>query len=393
MDITQQIISLRSFQDAFNKMAVEDPEIALNISSSLQKSVDEFHKVLSNPSSTVAEKKVALLQEQITIQAQASRYLNISEEMAIKERNLLQYIPMSTQIFFDDLFDKLDNYFHEKGVLMHREIERDGEWYSGIRDSAKKTGTILNWAVKKANDVAVDLGGSKITSNDKVIDERSIVEKVMEKHLSPNKVGNEVTTLLNEASKSFQGNWEKMIKSQVPSMNRLSAFSLAKQANNTLTIDFKMGTSEQTLVIGIGSAVAGSIGLAMGWHTITYALLNVFPPVALFAVVASIAVGFATKQEAIKKRKEQITSATRQYQQQFLTQFNVTPLKELKNLTLQKHMLIISQKIVTDTIKQWEKNLFGNLNTEHYRLLVSAFTKHLLLIQEELESLENTLIV
>ncbi|MFD0051458.1 hypothetical protein ACFVHQ_19405 [Actinomycetes bacterium NPDC127524] len=388
MDITQQIISLKSFQDAFNQMKAEDREMALNISNSLHKSVESFHKVLSDSSSTVAEKKVALLQEQITIQAQASRYLNISEEMAIREKNLLQYIPISTQLFFDDLFDKLDKYFYEKRVVMDREIEQDGEWYSGIRDSAKKTGTILNWAVKKANDAAVDLRGSKIISNDKLIDERSIVEKIMEKHLSPEKVGNEVTALLNEASKSFQSNWDKMIKSQVPRMNRLSAFSLAQQANNNLSIDLKMGATEQTLMIGIGSAVAGSIGLAMGWHTITYALLNVFPPVAIFAVVASIAVGFATKNEAVKKRKEQVTSATKQYQQQFLTQFNVTPLKELNNLTLQKHMIMISQKIVADTIQKWENNLFGNLQTEHYRVLVNAFTKHLLLIQEELETLE-----
>lgn len=56
-------------------------------------------------------------------------------------------------------------------------------------------------------------------------------------------------------------------------------------------------------MIGIGSAVAGSIGLAMGWHTITHALLNVFPPVAIFALVASIAGGFATKKEAVKKER------------------------------------------------------------------------------------------
>ncbi|MFB5284089.1 hypothetical protein [Peribacillus sp. Hz7] len=52
----------------------------------------------------------------------------------------------------------------------------------------------------------------------------------------------------------------------------------------------------------------------------TYAMLNVFPPVALFAAVATVLVGVAIKEKAIRKRKKDIDDAVNQYHHYFLIQ-------------------------------------------------------------------------
>ncbi len=388
-EIINQICKLYAFQSVFEKMSVKDYEKMNNISLSIVNSVEEYHNILLKPESGIYEKKTALLQEQIMIQALASKYLNINEELTQKEGKLWKAVPEITELFFDALFDKLDLYFQKKLIKIYKDIEDDAEWYSGIRDTAKKAGTIMNWAVKKANDISKDMTGSTLTQKNEYIDDRSIVEKVLEKHLDPNKVSEAMTRLMGEAGQDFQKRWEVEIKSQTPNFERLSAFSMVQTAKSAMNIEFNLGAAEQTFMIEIGSAVVGTLGLAAGWHTITYALLNVFPPIALFAVAAAILLGVANKDKAILQRKKQAEEAVKHFHRHFMMQFDITPLEHLKHQTLRKYMNQTSGNIVTSTIKQWEKQLFGALNLEDYRMLVSAFSHHLLLIQEALEELED----
>lgn len=387
--ILEPIVKLDAFQDTFRQLKRIDESLTINIEQSLKAAIDKFHIVLTDPKSHTQQKLVVLLQEQITIQAKASQYLNICEQMTLREKHLWQYVPESVESFFDRLYEKMDVYFLSKEKSMCKEIEKDGEWYTGIRDTAKKAGSVVNWVVKKANEASKDLTGSKLSQHDAVIDDRTVVERVMERHLKPEQVGKEISVLMSQAGELYQEDWKTHIQSQVPDIKRLSAFNLAKQANDSIHIDFKMGVSEQAFMVGMGSAVVGTLGLAAGWHTITYALINVFPPIAIFAVAATVLLGVLTKQHAIEQRKKQVREAVKQYQRYFMMQFNVVPLPNVNGMTLRKYMIHVSEKIVKQTLAQWEKGLLGQFKMEHYRLLVSAFSKHLLMIQEAIDMLDN----
>lgn len=65
--------------------------------------------------------------------------------------------------------------------------------------------------------------------------------------------------------------------------------------------------------MGIGSAVVGTVGLAAGWHTITYAILNAFPPMAIFALAMTAVTGVVTKDKTVQNRIKEIDEAINQY--------------------------------------------------------------------------------
>jgi hypothetical protein len=52
-------------------------------------------------------------------------------------------------------------------------------------------------------------------------------------------------------------------------------------------------------------------------------------------------------------------------------------------------MIEQSKNIIHETVKQWGKAISGNLTVDHYRLLISAFTKHLMLIDDCLQEIEK----
>ena len=102
--------------------------------------------------------------------------------------------------------------------------------------------------------------------------------------------------------------------------------------------------------------------------------------------------GILTKEKALENRKKQIQEALKQYRRHFLMLIEVEKLKELNNKTLRVAMNEQSKNIIQETVKQWGKAISGNLTVDHYRLLNSAFTKHLMLIddcQQEIEKISR----
>ncbi|MNI47987.1 hypothetical protein D3C73_1025300 [compost metagenome] len=271
---------------------------------------------------------------------------------------------------------------------MHQKLEEDSSWYSGIKDSAKKMGSLVNMAVKGANQLSEKLGGQKLTDNENVINDKSIVEALMETHLNPKEVSLDIGRLLDHCNKVYEEAWKKEITAQQPDLERIIPYMLVNKARENVDLHFKVGATEQILMVSIGTTVASVLALAAGWHTLTWAILNVFPPMALFVAALTVVTGFLTKESALKQRKKQIDDSVNQYYHYFLTYLDVIKLKELGNRSLREHMVEAGETIIGKTIEQWEDSLLGGLTIEHYRLLNSAFSRHLLYIQEAMDQLE-----
>jgi len=377
-----------AFKESFEQMALVDSDMATNISNTLCKLIQPNHNVFHKEKVSRDEVRIALLQEQLQIQAQASQYLAISDEIGEKLKNLWQFATSAPDIFFDLFYDSLEILFRQTRSVIYAELERDYNWYTTFADVAKKgAGGLANTFLKGANSMVKGVTGNRLTDSDTILDDKTVVETLISKHLDEEIIEREIGQLFEKASNAFKDAWLREISKQIPDTKRVSTFSMIKNASSGISVLFELGIAEQTLLTGMGAAVVGSFGLAMGWHTLAYAFVNVFPPIALVTAVATVVIGVVTKENSLQVRKKQIDEVIKQYHRYFLTQLYTEPRPELGNIPLRKYLEKTSSNIISDVLKDWEKVIFGELSTVHFRMLNSAFSKHLMFIQEALSEL------
>lgn len=381
----REILKMVAFTETFEQMALVDSDMAKNISNTLCNLIQPNHKVFDKENVSRDEIRIALLQEQLQIQAQASQYLAISDEIGEKLKNLWQFATGAPDIFLDSFYDNLEIYFQQKRSVIFAELEREYNWYTTFADVAKKgAGGLANIVLKGANSMVKGVTGNRLTDSDTFLDDKTVVERLIAKHLDEKTIEREIGHLFEKASIAFKDAWLQEISKQIPDTKRVSTFSMIKNASTGINVLFELGFAEQTLITGMGAAVVGSFGLAMGWHTLAYAFANVFPPIALVTAVATVVIGVVTKENSMQVRKKQIDEVIKQYHRYFLTQLYTDPRPELGNIPLRKYLEKTSKNIIGDVLKDWEKAIFGKLSIEHFRMLNSAFSKHLMFIQEAL---------
>ncbi|MBP1154009.1 MULTISPECIES: hypothetical protein [unclassified Paenibacillus] len=381
-----KIVQYEAFQKVHTDLSAVSEETINNIMTSFKRALQENRSAIAG-SKNKDQLRIALMQEQLIVQAQASQYLSITDEFTERHKNLWKFNSKAPEIFFETAYDQLASYFQSKKNLMHRKLEADSSWYSGIKDSAKKMGSLVNMAVKGANQLSEKLGGQKLTANENVVDDKSIVEALMETYLHPNDVSLDIGRMLGQCNKVYEEAWKKELTAQQPDLERIIPHMLVHKARGNVDLQFNVGATEQILMVSIGTTVASVLALAAGWHTLTWAILNVFPPMAIFVAALTMVTGFLTKESALKQRKKQIDDSVNQYYHYFLTYLDVIKLKELGNRSLREHIVEAGESIIGKTVAQWETALLGGLTIDHYRQLNAAFSRHLLYTQEALDQL------
>ncbi|MBM4141668.1 MAG: hypothetical protein FJ242_09360 [Nitrospira sp.] len=387
--LLEKITTLSSFSEVFSELKKVDQKKGDEIKKALNECVKDIHLQIQNSKGDFKNLKYLLYKESVEVKAHSSSYLSYSEMMAVRENALWKFAFNLTEQFFDIISNALDDYFRAKAEIINQELEQDATWYSGLRDTTKKMGSILNISKKLVKEGLETVGLSMVMDDKELVDTHGIVEKLLDKHLSPKEVSKDIAKIMKKAHKQYKGSWEKEIKIQAPDLSKIKAFASMYGKKLPISIGFELGAAEQTFAVGISGAIAGTIGLAAGWHTLTYALLHVFPPVAIFAILGTVVVAVLTKDKALEKRKTHVKEAVKQYHRHFLLQIEVEKLQQLNNKTLREAMIEQSKNIVQETVKQWGQAISGNLTVDHYRLLVAAFTKHLILIDDCLHAIEE----
>lgn len=387
-NLLDKILSLSAFDDVLSELEKIDKKKTSEIKSSLQNCIKDIHSEINKNKNDKNAIKYLLYKESVKLhKVYLSSYLSYSEMMATRENTLWKFAFNLTEQFFDIIADALDDYFNAKIKIMNSELEKDASWYTGIRDTTKRMGSLLNLS-KKILDKGLDVVGLDETlDNQDIIDTQSIVEKLLNTHLDSKLIAKDISKIMKEANKRYKECWEKELKVQAPDLSKLKAFANYYGKNIDINIGFELGAAEQAFAVGITGAIVGTIGLSAGWHTITYAMLNVFPPIAIFAILGTVVVAVFTKEKALEYRKKQVREAVKQFHRHFLLQIEVEKLKELKNKSLREAMIEQSQNIIKETVKQWCRAISGELDVNHYRLLISAFTKHLMFIDDCIEKL------
>lgn len=373
-----EIINLDAFESVFSEMNKFDSALCKNIKNSIYASMEESHALLLQ-----AENKdqlhVALIKEQLHIQAQSSQYLAITDELAQKKNKLFEAAPSIYNELLNEIEKNAFELLQKQKSEMFREIERDASFYSGLRDTTKKTGgTLYNSAIKGINLVSKEFQGKDLIKKQE-LNTNSIVEDLLEKYLNNPIITERLNKIFKQAINRYEENWISIINTNIPNTKRLSTYSYL---NKDIKVKFELGTAEQVFTVGLGSAVIGSISLAMGWHTMTYAMLNVFPPIALAAAVGTVLVGFVTKDSAANKRKKDIEDAVDRYFANYRNQMYFNKQSSLEGKSFAEYVESLGFKIIDETVEQWEKGLLGSLKVEHYHKLNKAFEKHLMYVQE-----------
>ena len=411
---------LEAFEAVFGELRAVDPEIGANIETALRNQLAANHDLLVQAEGNPDRLRYALYREGVELNSHIATFLRYSETMAQREAALWKFALGATDQFFDLVFDALDDYFAAKQEIIEKLVDDDSSWYSGMRDTAKQAGIVLNVAkrgfartVKKVGEIEMDehetpgkVGAAlhfakqgvaravgkvaeiEVGEGD-MVDVRTVVERLLANHLGPEVIEADISRIMEEASRRYQEAWQREIQAQTPDLSDMRAFASQGADSSLLKVGFEIGRAEQTLLVGLGGALVGTLGLAAGWHTITYSLLYVFPPAAIFAMLATAAVAVLTKDHAARKRKQAIRDAVVQYHRHFLTQIDTAPIEALEERTLRRAMTDQARNLVGEVMARWNEVISGKLTVDHYRLLNAAATAHLLAVEDCLKILEG----
>lgn len=383
-----RITSLAVFQDVLQRIRAADSTMADNIESTLRQSLKPSEAVISRAGDNGDTLRYGLYRQATELQTYIKPYQRLTETMAQREKALWTHAFHCTEKFFEDVTRALDVYFGKKLEAMKKDINEDASWYSGIRDTARKGGDLLNLGRRGVAKIA-NLVREGTMTEEQLLDSRSVVERTLNEHLDQEQVAKDVEAVLAAATEPFSEAWRKVIETQTPDLRDLRAFAGVGTQRSVFNVGFELGAAEGTLLIGVGGAVAGSIGLATGWHTITYALLNVFPPAAAFAVFATVLVAVFTKDRAKQKRLDTVRKAVEQYFRTLLTLVNTEKIEELHDKTLREAMHEQSERIIGSTLDRWTRAICGGVPLDLYRTLAAAADEHLLLINDCLVELDT----
>ena len=395
-----RVISLSELVGVFAELKKADPRNGTSVEEVLRNVLEECHEGLRSSGGSPDKLRYWLYREAVELKAQASVYLNYEREMAQRQAALWQFALERNDEFFTLVFDALDSYFAGKTDIIITEIEEDARWYSNLRDTAKQAGVVVTGtagflhrgmgylkgapigekgrrAISKATGYVEDVAS---------MDTRDVVRKAMDTHLSAEILGGDVERILGEAGDRYEKAWASELKAQEPDLRALQAFSGANVEGPAIT-GVTIGTAEQTLAIGLGGAIAGTISLAAGWHVLAYAMVNVFYPAAIVVALATVGVAVLTKDGDLDRRRRKVREAIDQYYRQFLVEIDTGRLEKLGDKTLREAMQNQVTELVTATLEGWEQAIGGKLTTHHYRSLGAACTAHLELVQKCLVAL------
>jgi hypothetical protein len=344
-EVIMKIVSFKAFGPAFSIMFERDKETAENIMSSIKAILRDTHSVLMNCSSSNAQLQIALLKEKIAVQELAQQYRSISHRLEKRKQSLMEKANLINESFFDQIFDRLDNYYNQKKKLLCNKAE----WELPVKE----------------------------------LDDRILLEKILKKELDANQIRADLTLILEEVFEGYKLQWIREIENIRIDLPMLCGTNIGNIGE--ISRAGQSEAAEQMLFIGLGTSASGIPGLASGWHTLSYAVKNGLPPIAVHTAFVTAMTGSSIEEISIKNRRDQLEEIINQYHRTLVMHLETVKFKELENQTLRKYMMQFSSDLIKSTNIQLEGMALGQLSKEDLSRLDRAFHRHLLLIEEALK--------
>ncbi len=386
------ILELNAFETAWRDLRATDENQVDAIMIALQKALETSREGLAE--ATRADDRGALrfwlLREAIDVRAFTSQFLSISETMALRESRLRAFAMESIDVFFDEVFTGVDRFFARKSEAIGgtlAELNTRANMLTDTRATVLKT---TNRMIEILRQTAEKHATGLQFGDFEPFDDRGLLEQALDAHLSRDEIERGMREAIDGAAKRFEEGWARVITDAAPDVRQVNAFTSKTASMDMPGLRIELGAAEQTFAAGMAAAVVGSVGLALGWHTLLYALLNVFPPIAIATLAASIAMAFAQRGRQHDKRLEQKDQILNEIKNRFkLAIFNEKQ-ADFNDRTLFEHLLQINAAIITRTLSVWQETICGKLSLEDYRKLIGASTEHLTRIDALIESLTRS---
>ncbi len=406
-DRIDRLVRLDSFGEVFAELTTADPVNGDALETALRTSLRETSEALkrdTNPDRL----RYALFRQAVELKAQSASFLNYEREMAQREAALWRFAVDRMEDFFQRVFDALDIFFEARTEAALTELAADARWYSGLRDTAKQSGLLVNkslaWlsrgaayartrldrsddartAVVKA---ALELAGNVFRSGENLVDTRDVVQRVLDTHVGASSVTTYVSDTVATAAARYKAAWVDEIKAQTPDLRSLNAFASIAGSGFTPSSRLEIGAAEGVLAVGLSSALAGTFSLAAGWHVLAYAMVHVFYPVAFVVAMATVSLAVLDQDRSLGRRQRQVREAVSQYHRQLLLTLDAERFEELGGRSLRQWLGDHTKALVVGTVQEWQRAIGGTLTGEHYRRLGAACEAHLQLIAECLDLL------
>ena len=210
-------------------------------------------------------------------------------------------------------------FLHERCARIRQDLEQDHRWHTGLKDTGRKiyseTRGMLSKGARLLKEHVPELD---INISDEKRDwESSLLERATSKHLSEADFETFDSDLRQRLGEELGTRWRSAASRAIKHME--DAFGGAPPGGLELRADgpeFVLDEASKVAIAGAGAAVAATLVLAAGWHTLAWSAGGLFLP--LLPVVAILTLGTAwfRKDEAledlidaVKKRESMLESA------------------------------------------------------------------------------------
>jgi hypothetical protein len=301
------------------------------------------------------------------IRSKITPYLSYSETLARREADLQKFARESEQEFINSLMDGISQYFDQKREILSRRIEQETTVGARLKD------TFCKPAAKLIKNVVQKVGLAENESEFAKV----LVEKLLTEELGTEILKRDIGEIIEKAKQSFEQSWQRKVAENPPDLETIKSLSGVTTTVGRANIGINLEISSHVLTGGIGAALAATFGVAAGWHTLEWAMLEVFPPAAIIVALLTAATFMFTGDQARESRKKEIEKSIQQYYSMILISLFKQPLKDLNNQTLPQALHQISTQCVKTVLANWEEQISGMLTVEDYRNLTAGLVQYL----------------
>jgi hypothetical protein len=282
--------------------------------------------------------------------------------MARKEAEFQAFAREAEQRFLDELMDGLQEYLDQKRASLSDRVEKELSAAERIADATyRPIAHVLSRAVKLKTRTSWN---------------QPFVERILDAELGPEVLTRDLATIAETAKNNFESAWQKKMEESAPNLEMLRALSGSALHGGHHSIGFDLEISTQVFVSGMTAALAGTFALAAGWHTLAYAMANVFPPAAIMTALLGTVTFVLTGKRARENRKERVRKAIEQYHAQLMTCLFRMRMPEFGNKALPHALHELSAKCIEGVLSRWEHEISGPLQVVDFRNVTDLFSRY-----------------
>jgi len=303
----------------------------------------------------LAEKLTELTEN---LQSRISPYLSYSDAAARRRADLEKFGRQMSTKFVQGLVDSIGEYFECKERELIDTLRKRFNLKERAKDAfIRSPGKLVLKGIKKAVRIA-DHNFPVLGKIQDVSEPATFLEQLINEKLGTLEA--DLSALIEKHLHTFREEWKRKIEGGSPELSLV--FSVAGNVS-TPSVRPEVDVSVHAVGTGLGVSAAAVAGLAAGWHTLEYALANVFPPAAVITAAIGGVVMLVTQERDLENKIMRIKELVKQVHQEVLQRM------------LEARIIEAAEKAcdqcIEGAMKVLESNLLGNLSLDDYTRLTT----------------------